>query len=230
MRARLAIYAARPPRTMWLEECYDWHTCTRYHKRTLWHSLTTACIATDANIVSSVSPRPSARDHDSSKSTSLTVCVQPPVNSFRAILNAVQQSHEISRARARERERRCCPLTKVVESCCVAQHGSQALVSTTVSLHNSRPSAASTSRYCGMALCHVATRVAPTKARAHTRVRAHGILHLRSQTRGFLSFATLVPHRGRGLTLSSGASKTSVSVLHYFAPCEVGSIYLRLEE
>jgi hypothetical protein len=97
--------------------------------------------------------------------------VQPPVNSFRAILHAVQQSYEISRARARERERRCCPLTKVVESCCVAQHGSQALVSTTVSLHNSRPSAASTSRCCGMALCHVATRVAPTRARVHTRAR-----------------------------------------------------------
>lgn len=102
--------------------------CIRYYKRTLWHSLTTACIATDANSESSVSPQPNAHDHDPSKSTSLTACVQPPVNSFRAILYAVQQSYEISRARARERERCCCPLTNVVESCCVAQHGSQAVV------------------------------------------------------------------------------------------------------
>ena len=125
---RSAICAARPPRTVWLEECYVWHTYTRYYKRTLWHSLTTACIATDANSVSSVSPRPNAHDHDSSKSTSLTVCVQPPVNSFRAIVHVVQQSHEISRARARERERRCCRFTNVVESCCVAQHRNQAVV------------------------------------------------------------------------------------------------------
>ena len=127
MRFRSAIYAARPPRPVWLEEeCYDWNTCIRYYKRTLWHSLTTACIATDANSKSSASPRPITHDHGSSKSTSLTVCAQPPVNSFRAIIHAVQQSYEISRARARERERRCLPLTNVVESRCVAQHGSEA--------------------------------------------------------------------------------------------------------
>lgn len=133
MRFRSAIFAARPPRPVWLdEECYDWHACIRYPERSLWHSLTTACIATNANsqsvnrlylhgpLLTSI--------NGSSKSTSMTDCVQPPVNSFRAILHAVQQSYEISRARARERERRCCPLTNVVESCCVAQHGSQAVV------------------------------------------------------------------------------------------------------
>lgn len=97
---RQQIYAARPPRPVWLfRECYDWHRCIRYYKRTLWHSLTTACIATDANGVSSVSPRPIAHDDGSSKSTSLTTCVQPPVNSFCAILHTVLQSYKISRAR-----------------------------------------------------------------------------------------------------------------------------------
>ena len=59
------------------EECYDWHTCVRYYKRTLWHSLTTACIATDANSQSVnrlYLHGPSLTSiNDSSKSTSLTV-------------------------------------------------------------------------------------------------------------------------------------------------------------
>lgn len=37
-----------------------------------------------------------------------------------------------------------------------------------------------------------------TNESASTCTLTHGTLHLRSQTRGFLSFATLVRHRGRG--------------------------------
>ena len=155
--------------------------------------------------------------------------MQPPVNSFRAILHAVQQSYEISRARARERERRCCPLTKVVESCCVAQHGSQALVSTTVSLHNSRPSAASTSRYCGMALCHVATRVAPTKARAHAYARNIASEIAKSTWVALVCYTCATPRTWIDLVVGC-VEDVSECVLHHSAPCEVGSIYLRLEE
>jgi hypothetical protein len=73
-----AISAARPPRPVWLEEeCYDWHKCVRYYKRTLWHSLTTACIATDANSQSVnrlyLHGTSLTSINDSSKSTSLTV-------------------------------------------------------------------------------------------------------------------------------------------------------------
>jgi hypothetical protein len=62
-----------------------------------------------------------AHEHRPSKSSSLTtVCVQSPVNSFRAILHAVQRSHEISRACARKRESRGAYKGSGIVLCCTA--------------------------------------------------------------------------------------------------------------